>query len=480
LLEQRLDLPALLARPVRVEALYRLARLDIEDGRYESAAGRCREALPLAARAGQSARIRERLAQCLEALQRAEEAREQRGLAAKSLAEGRADAALRAEQGRAFEGQGDPLTAYEEYAAALSLLPGWRPQARAELELRMGLAALRAGQPAEAVRRCDCVLASRVPLDWRIAAHSLGAVACAALRRNEEGERHRSRALRIAEELGNDDLAGSILAASADAHRRQGRLLEAIETADRAAKVSLRARRRARWVEAESLAAMGRFDAARASLELAERAIPYPEPSLERISLALLRLARAELEIDAGRPDDALTALRAAAVELRREARTCLWHDCAMAQVLSLLDRRREAKALATGIEERLAPITGDPPTLQRCWAALARVHLQLGDPAAARTAVLKVLAGTPDPAARPTAFYHLGEAEVQLGDGQAAAAAFRAAAGSGATHRFARLAEQRLQELIAAPVSPPLAKGQLPGVPDDGDQTVEVGDQAH
>jgi tetratricopeptide (TPR) repeat protein len=448
LLESGLQAPALLSRSLRIEALYRLARLDMEDGRYEDAARRCQEALPLEPSPGQAARVRERLAECLEGLREPGRAREERRLAAEGVVGPPPGVAERLEQARAFEHAGDLPTACDEYRTALSFLSRWRPNARCELTLRLALATLRAGSPEEAARLAEEALAVGPADDWRITAHSLAAVACSQLRRADEADRHRQEALAMTQQAGNEDRAAAINAAIADAQRRAGRLLEGIETADGAAKQSLRARRHARLIEAQCLTALGRYEAARSSLSLAQRALSYPEPSIERRSQALLQLFRGQLEADAGEAEAALAALREASAEMSREPRTCLWHDCAMAYVLALLGRRAEASALALGIETRTTRFQEDPATLRQCWAGLGRTHLQLGNATQARTAWLRFLAASPDLVDQPEAYYRLGEAEVLLGTIRGARSAFEAAAGVGATYRYARLAQQFLAEL--------------------------------
>lgn len=450
-LEEIVRTPSLIRGGAKPGALFQLAWLAIEEGRLEEAAQRCERALELPARPGFRALVRQRLADTLETLGRTEQAEEQRRLAAREAAEAPPDAATHLARGRELAQSEKAPEAIAEYEAALGLIPDWNQQHRAEVLVWLALACYQAGRPEQTVERAEQAIALNPGVEVLMTAHSVAGVGCSTLRRLDAAEEHRQKAYDLAVETGNEDRAGNYLASLAAIQRARGLLVEAMQTADRAATTSFKARRQARLVEADCLWAMGRFDAARTCLEQARKAKPHPQVKEERRSQATLALAQGLMEADAGNAEAALRWLQEGAEALRSSPMLCLWHDAGMVHVLALLGREVEARALIAGLEARTASFASDPATLERCWAGMGRALLVLGDAAAARTQWLRVLATPPDPVDRPMGYYFLGESELALGNPAAAYHAYRSAASLGIETRYARLARQRLKELEAA-----------------------------
>ncbi len=153
------------------------------------------------------------------------------------------------------------------------------------------------------------------------------------------------------------------------------------------------------------------------------------------------------LEADAGNPELGLKLLQEAAPELRRDPRLTLWHDAAMAPVLASLGREEETRALIASIEEHAGAYEADVATQERCWAGIGRALLTLNDPAGARSAWLRFLAGPPEPVDRPEGYYQMGECERLLANTEAAWQAYRSAGSLGIETRYARRARQRMKD---------------------------------
>lgn len=449
-LEEIVRAPSLIRGGGKPGALFQLAWFAIEAGEPEEAARLCGRVLELPIRPGFASLVRQRLADTLETLGRPAEAEEQRSLASRELSGSRPDSDVRIARARDLAQAGKPVEAMEQYRAALQLIPEWNHRHRAEVLVWLALACYQAGIPEQTVEHAEEAISLNPGPELQMTAHSVAAIGCASLRRLDAAEEHRQKAYDLAVQAGSEDRAGNYLASLAASQKARGHLVEAMQTADRAATMSFKSRRQARLVEADCLWAMGRFDAARTCLEQARKAKPHPQAGEERRSQATLALAQGMVEAEAGEAGAALRWLQEAAPGLRGSPRLCLWHDAAMVHVLALLGREVEARALIAGIEARTSAFSRDPATLERCSFGIGRALLVLGDPAGARTHWLRYLAGPPDPVDRPTGYYFLAECEVALENPEAAYHAYRSGGSLGIETRYARLARQRLKELEA------------------------------
>lgn len=445
LLEEVVRAPSFFRVGSKPDARFQLAWLEMEQGQFSEAVEQCRAILDLPVRAGFAALVRYRLADCLEALGRAEEAARERTEAASNLKHAPADAGVHLARAREWVRKGRPAEACREYEAALARLPRWNTQGRAEVLVWLALAHQQAGEPEAASRRAEEAVALKPGTELLMTAHSVAGIGYSTHGRLDEAEGHRQLAFDLAVESGNEDRAATYLASLAGTQRSRGKLVEAMQSADRAASMSLKARRHARLVEAECLLSMGRLDPARTCLEQARAARPHAQPQEERRSQATLALAQAALELEAGDPEQALARLREAA-EIRDDPRLALWHDCVTAPVLASLGRAEEARALIAGIEARAAQYGSDPTTQERCWAGIGRARLLLDDPAGSRSVWLRYLATPPPPVDRPTGYYYMGECERLLGNEEAAHQAYRSGGNLGIETHYARRCRARLE----------------------------------
>lgn len=460
LLEQVIRAPSLFRGGSKPDAHFQIAWLEMEQGRFAEAAEQCRAIFRLPIKPGFASLVHQRLADCLEALGEPDEAARERETAAQELEMAPADAGVHTARARDLVRAGRAAEACEHYEAALAAMPRWNSAGRAEVLVWLALAQYQAGRPEEVSRRAEEAIALNPGPELLMTAHSVASLGYSGRRLLDEAEAHRQTAFQLAEEAGNEDRAANYLASLAGVQRARGKLVEAMQSADKSAAMSFKARRQARLVEAECLWAMGRYDAARTCLEQARNAKPYPQPSEERRSQATLRLAGGMLELDAGEPARALHFLQEAAEELRADPKLALWHDAAMAPVLAALGRAEEARALVAGIEARSPAFAHDTATQERCWAGVGRTLLALDDPAGARSAWLRFLAGPPEPVDRPEGYYFMGECERRLENGEAAWQAYRSAGNLGIETSYARRARKRLQELEAGstPAAPEAA----------------------
>jgi tetratricopeptide (TPR) repeat protein len=436
--------PGELKSPLR----YQLAWFHMTEGRYDEAAQQLRTALKQRLKPALEASFRERLAECLDGRGDHEAAATERQQVAKLLSRMRKGWEWHSARGQLLENEKKFAEACEAYEQSLKTAPAWPADVRSALRVRLGLASYNAGRPAAAIRWAEEEIRENRTSQYLMVAHSVAGLGNGVLGNLEEAERRRQAACEVAMAIGGNELAGQYLAHLAGVQLKRGKLVEAIATCERASAMSLSARRSARVTEAECLRAWGRFDQARVALEQALRTQAYAQPARERQHQAVVALGQAQVEIEAGRPENALPYLEAGAAELEPDRRLGLWHALVTAEALALLRRREESLALLSACEARLEELAGDPDAKRSYRSAAGAVYSALGDFSRSRDEWEGYLALRPDPLDQPRGFYHLGECHLRLGDGEAAKAAFHQALEAKVDTHWARKARKRLEEM--------------------------------
>jgi tetratricopeptide (TPR) repeat protein len=427
---------------------YQLAWFHMADGRYDEAAAQVQMALARRLKPPVEASMRQRLAECLEGMGDGEGAAEERRKAEQCLTRGRRGWDWYSNRAEALDTERKYEEAREAYGEALKRAPGWIPGVRPQIRLRLALACYNAGRPEEALRWAEEEIAGKADPQFRMIAHGIAGVACVALGRLDDAELHRQTALELAERAENSNLAGEYLAQLADVQMKRGKLVEALQTCEKAAGMSLAARRQARVVEAECLAIWGRFDQARDTYEQVLRTQPYPEPSLERRFRAVVAaFGQVPLEIEAGQLRAALQYLEESAEESSREVKLGFGHDSVRTRVLAMLGQEEEVRQMIPQLEERAAQLASDGESQRGYRSSLAHTYFALGDFVRSRAEWEAYLALQPDPVYQPTGLYHLGECLLRLNDVEGAKGCFRQAVEINIDTHYARKARQRLEE---------------------------------
>jgi tetratricopeptide (TPR) repeat protein len=447
ILERSAKAPSLLGQRAKRDVRYRLAWFLLEDGRPAEAAEQCRMILQGRLSPGVEANIRLRLADCLEAAGDPEAGAERER--AQALVQGSApDVETVLSRARILEGQHRYEEACAAYEEGLRLLPQWNDTARAEVLLRLALASYHAGRPVEAARRAEEAIELK-PLDtMRTTAHSVAALGYSGQGNLEEAERHREEAFRLAESSGSAETSAHYLAQLAGTRMRRGSFVEAMQDCERAAGMSLKARRLARHTESDCLRIMGRFDAAREALQQARRAPGLAQPAGERRMQATLALAQTFLECEAGKVEAAGPFLEEARAEFASDPKLLLFCDANAAWVAALRGDEAAARRLIDDVEQRLAAYTADQSTQELGLAMLGWACFVLRDWPLARSFWERYLELDPSPAFQPQAWYHVGECAREMADPETARRAYQKAIEPNVDTRYARLARKRLDAM--------------------------------
>lgn len=457
ILERVLRSPSLLGDRLRTDPRFRLAWFYLENQQPEQAIEMCRLCLTRRLRPAQESSVRRRHADCLEAAGRSEEAERERQIAAKRLQESPRDIGFYVSLGQSLVAERRYTEAVEAYEQALAHLnaerrsPAKRPVAaleRGPLLLRLALALWESGHPEAALERAKETLEHTDDLPTGMVAHSVAALACSDRGDLEEAERHYEQSIALALRLRNVDRAATYLATLGGIQRRRGMLVKAVQTCQRAAEMSLQARRAARLAEFECMLYWGKFEDARRMLDQAARAHPLPTPSDERRSQAVIQLGRAWLEAEAGYPERALERLREAEKTLGKEEKLGLACLSTEAWILACLGRREEARQRLEEAQEQAERFADSRATQAGCCSMLGRATWELGEDALCLQLWERFLQLPPDPADLPRAHYYIGLCRARRGENEAARAAFQAAIDTGLQTYHTQKAEERLAVL--------------------------------
>ncbi len=436
---------SLLGGSSRRDARYRLAWIYMEQGRREEALQQLQALLSQRPGPGFEAMVRLRLAECLELMDRAREAAEER-TRAKELSEVApadpaaliAQAGMRARERRFSE-------AADLYEQAIPRMPPWNTAGRSFAMLKLALARFEAGQPQEAVRWAEETLELNPDQSTLLSAHNVAALGYGHLGDLDRCEEHRRKALAIATQMGNADQIANFIALLAQVQRRRGQIQEAIRNCEHAVSLSLKARRIARISEYECFCSLGRFQEAREMLEQASRAQGLVQADSEGRSQAIHALGRASLDCEEGKAEEARRHLEEAASELAREEKLGLICAALQAWVCSLQGERDAAFAQMAKAEEMAQKLEGSRGTQLDCFSKLGRAALCLQEWDRAETYWRRYLAIGPDPVEVPRGWYYLGETYAGQARPEEARFAYERAVGSGLETHHTRLARERL-----------------------------------
>ena len=478
-LERVVATPTPLVHEMKLGARLALAIFDQVRGRYAEAAAHCRTNLAVLVKHARVSRFasteadhRLRLADCLEALGRADEADEERRLARACLDRARDDYLRSMIQGRLLAREGRQAEACRAYERALALAPAWPRAARLECVLLLSVARQSAGEPAESLRRAGEAIALGARGAIARHAHRMAGIACIELDRLDEAEQHFRRAYDVAADGGAPGERGEDLASLADILRRRGKLAEAHAAGLEAEGLSPGASRAGSGggetslitIEAEPLgpqplrmaiavrsrvlAAWGRFDEAIATLHRQADAPALAVPAFDRRSRAIFALELARVEASSGRVDDAWDHVQEAVVELGPDPKLGLQCDAVASWVLAARGLADDSRRVADLAGDRLPDPEVDPLAARDLLHSLARAAIERGDPEEGEDLLDRFLDLNPSPVALPTAHYLRGECRRLLGDTPGASADYRAALAPNIDTHHARLARGRLGEM--------------------------------
>lgn len=457
ILERVLRSPSLFGDRLRTDPRFRLAWFYLENQQLEQAIQLCRLCLERRLRPAQESSVRRRLADCLEAAGRSEEAQRERQRAAERLQESPRDIGFYISLGQSLVAERRYSEAVEAFEQALAHLESERrlpakcsvgSLERGPLLLRLALALWESGHPDAALARAKETLANSYDLPTSMVAHSVAALSCGDRGDLEEAERHYEQSIALALRLRNIDRAATYLATLGGIQWRRGMLVKAVQTCQKAAEMSLLARRAARLAEFECMLSWGKFEDARRMLDQAAKAHPFPTPADERRSQAVIQLGRSWLEAEAGCPERAMECLREAAKTLGNEEKLGLACLATEAWILACLDRGEEARQRLEEAQEQAARFADSRATQTSCWALLGRAAWELGDDALCLQLWERFLQLHPDPVDIPRARYYIGLCRARRGDNEAARAAFQAAIDTGLQTYHTQKAEERLAVL--------------------------------
>ncbi len=448
ILERVIAAPSLWGERGKVEARFRLSWIYLEAKRCEDAVEQCRAILRHRLKPAIEANVRRRLADCLEAAGKLDEANAERQRAAERVAEAPDDAEKFLSQAQMLEDQGRHAEACEAFERGLALIPRWNDVARKTTMVKLALSAYNAGRPDAAIRWTEAAIALKPEPMLLMLAHSTAGLAYSTQGNLEAAEKHRQQAFLLATAAGNQDSAARFLVQLADVQMKRGKLVQAAEASEQAAGMSFKARRHARMVQAECLRLWGRLDEARETLEQASRAPGLPVPSAERHAQAVISLGLAWVTAEENQPETALNHLQQAAAELQQDEKLSLSCEATAAWVFALLNRPAEMEQKIQVVEARLPQFVHDRATQGLCYGMLARAIFELNDFERSKSYWERYLSLKPDPAFEPIGLYYLGECHRHLGDMETAKAKFQQAVRLGIDTHHTWLAQERLKEL--------------------------------
>jgi tetratricopeptide (TPR) repeat protein len=448
--------PSLFGPTRKLFARDSLAGIYLERGQHAEAVNQFRANLKSLSGLQQSAELfpspgayyRVRLADCLEALGRVDEAAEERRRAEGGVDRAEPDALRHRTRAMLLENQNRYEEAYAECQEELDLTPASETFARIECMIHLVLTAYSAGRPADSLRWAEEAIALGAKGSHLQSAHKLAGMACGNLGRLEESEQHYRRAYDAAAAENNRPVMAKILGLLASCLRKRGQLAEADEAAARAAAVDPKAGRSSLLARAGILHARGRYDEALAMLGRCSEADPLAIPDFERRSRAVCSLSAARIEAECGRADDARRHIHEALAVLANDAKLGLICEAALSWAHAVRGDAAESQRLAASLEPRLAAFERDPTTCRDVLYDLGMAACARGDHAAGIDCWTRYLGLGPYPVYQPDALYHRGECHRHLGHLHEARSDYQAAVALDIGTHFSHLALRRLGEL--------------------------------
>lgn len=450
MLEDVLRKPSLFGSALRRHVHHRLSWLYLNERRIPEAVEQSRLALLGRLNPAIEALYLMRLADCLEANGDLDAAVGERARVAPLLNSTRENAAQLIALGSSLRSQGRYTDAIPVYERALAKTPESLTMPRAHIMASLALACWEAGRINETLRWSEGVLALNPDITHRTTVLSISGLALGNLGRLDEAEERHRMAYEASSAVGNTDQAARHLAMVGAMHRRQGRLVEAIETCERAASMSLASRRAARFTEYETFLSWGRFSDAREMLEQGLKAQGFAIVGKERRIQAVSELAQALLEVEEGRADQAIVCLDAARDELADDEKTAISYHSMRAWVEALLgrvDMSGESARRATALSARIPDSRNSLLTYHR---NLGCASLAAGRIDSARHHWQTYLSLLPDPVDAPKAHYYLGQCFDEEGNRSGAREEWQAAVDSGLDTLYVSLARERLRTQVS------------------------------
>ncbi len=377
--------PSLKGDSAQREAHYNLAWHYLHDKRTSEAIERGRLALRGKLNPAIEALYRMRLADCLEAQGDPSSAVEERRRASELVNTTKEGPAQLIALGASLKKQGRYSEAIPVYERALAKTPESFTMPRTHVMVNLALACWEAGRMNETLRWADAALALNPDLTHRTTALSMSGMALGSLGRLDEAEERHRLAYEASTAAGNADASARHLATPGEMQRRKGRMVEAIETCERAASMSIASRRTARFCEFETFLGWGRFSEAREMLEKGRGAEGFAVPAAERRIQAISSTALALLEIDEGHADRALACLDEARQELEKDEKAAVSYFSMRAWAEALLGLKGESLESARHATGLAAQIPDSRNSLLIYNRNLGCAALAVGDPNAAR-----------------------------------------------------------------------------------------------
>ncbi len=432
-----------------------LITIHINKGEHAKAAACCQVNLAVLTQAKPrrlfhlaEADTRRRFADCLEALGRPDEADSERREAEACVARAPRNPVQWLLRGKTLERENRYDEATREFEQALKMTPESDRQGRIQCLVHLVLSCHNAGRPADSLDWAEQTIALGATGMFLRTAHRMASIALGNLGRLDEAEEHCQKAHDLAMADGNVGARAEILGSLADIQRKRGRLAEAYQSAEEAAKVDPQATRIAYAVQLSVLREWGRFDEALLMMERHDSSKKVVIPALERRLMAASNLDRSRIEAESGKADDAWIHIQEAVAVLGNDPKLGLKCDGAAAWIFAARGLAEDSRRVADQVKERLADFEQDPSTQRGALYDLGMAACVRGDHDEGIDCWTRYLGLKPDPVHRPTAFYFRGECRRQLGDRTGAKADYDAAIGLEIDSHYARLARSRRGEM--------------------------------
>jgi tetratricopeptide (TPR) repeat protein len=445
--------PSLFGGRWKLQARFQLISFELARGRYAEANAQCRAMLAYRLSPGLESKVRQSLADCLEGLDRPDEAAEERALAEACLARPDSDYMTCLARGKMLERRGAFDEAYATYRRGLAVSPDVR-RLQSLFMLRLALAAQNAGRTQDAAEWADRVLTCNAGEANHRLGLEVGALAHTQLRHWDKAESYLELLRALQERRGGGGSLARAISMLANVKFVRGDLAGAYQTTLEAEKVEP-TERHPLLVRANILYMQGRFEESLAVLVRARDVTHANIPAEERRIRAGFALTMARTTAELGRPDEAHALVEEASPDVAQDPKFGVIGEATGAWIRALRGQRQEALACLERAEERLSTRGKDrePPLI--ALAAMGKAALVLEEPARALTYWEQYLGHEPEPAFRPTGLYHSGECRRLLGDSEGARRAYREAERNGVETHWVQKARERLRSL-------PLPAGDL------------------
>lgn len=424
-LQRALRTPLLLSHRGKVDLRYQLAWYYMAAKEYAAAIAELETALKeLGGGVSRTfwswleARLRRRLAECLEGVGREAEAHEQRGQVFELLGKGEKDAGWYTLRGQMLADRNQHAEACSAFEEALRLFPTATGvgASRGEILVRLALSSYNAGRPQQAVRYAEEAIAVPVTGVHLSSAHSTAGIGYSTLRELEKAEAHYLAAAQVAQADRRTPSAARYLAMQATVLRKRGELTAALAVCDEAEAIHSEAARTAWGVRQDCYRGRGQWQEARDALQRYRESAAFPSPAAERRTRSVAELGLAWIEIEAERPEFAAHHLQSAATELKHDAKLACWCASSLPVVLAQLGRAEEARAALARARSEARQFQEDQETYSNFLTGAGTAHYYLGEDRAAIEVWDEFLKLHQVPAALPKALYYSGLSQLRLG----------------------------------------------------------------